>query len=133
MEGYSVRIVNASKRLTQKERVAIKDTSECFKLDEACEGNAVIINPDYYVVLDIHNEKSDNKDYNNYIIVDKDGTKYVTGSDSFFTSFKSIMDEMADAEADMEEGEELEEWSIKVYKMDSKNYKGKQFITCSIV
>jgi hypothetical protein len=26
-----------------------------------------------------------------------------------------------------------EQFSIEVYKKDSKNYKGKQFLTCSIV
>ena len=25
-----------------------------------------------------------------------------------------------------------EEWFLKIYKVDSKNYKGKQFITCSV-
>ena len=41
------------------------------------------------------NEKSDtNKDYNNYMIVDKDGTKYITGSPSFWDSFNEIYEEM---------------------------------------
>ena len=60
-----------------------------------------------------------------YVIVTKDGTKYVTGSNSFITAFEDIEDEMADAGED--------EYEIEVYRMESKNYKGKQFITCSIV
>lgn len=124
MQGYSVSIKEASKKLTAKERIQIKDTTECVKLDEATQENALIITPDYYAVLAIHNEKSDNVDYENYVIVDKDGTKYVTGSESFFTSFIGIAEEMA---------QEDEEWGIKAYRMPSKNYKGKEFLTCSVV
>lgn len=124
MEGYSVKIAEASRELTAKERIAFKDTSDTVKLDLACDDTALIITPVDYVILDIHNEKSDNVDYKNYVIIDKDGTRYVTGSESFFTSFKSIWDEMAG---------ENEEYSVKAYKLDSKNYKGKKFLTCSII
>lgn len=124
MQGYSVSIKETSKKLTAKERIQIKDTTECVKLDEATQENALIIMPDYYAVLAIHNEKSDNVDYENYVIVDKDGTKYVTGSESFFTSFVGIAEEME---------QEDEEWGIKAYRMPSKNYKGKEFLTCSVV
>lgn len=123
MKGYSVEIVETSKNLSAKERVRIKDTTDAIKLDEATQESAIIINPDMYAVLNIHNEKSDNVDYKNYIVVDKDGTKYVTGSESFWSSFMNIYDEM--------DGEQ-EEWGIKVYRAPSKNYKGKDFITCSI-
>lgn len=123
MEGYSVKIAETSKELSAKERIRIKDTTDVVKLDEATQDGAIIINPAMYAVLDIHNEKSDNVDYKNYIVVDKDGTKYVTGSDSFWSSFMNIYEEM--------DGEQ-EEWGIKVYRAPSKNYKGKDFITCSI-
>lgn len=126
MVGYSVKIINSSKELSKKEKVMLKDTSDATKLDEAIQGESIIINPDYYVVLDVHNEKSDNVDYENYIIVDKDGTKYVTGSESFWTTFMGIFEEMTD-------GEDTEEWALKCYKLDSKNYKGKQFLTCSVI
>lgn len=123
MTGYSVEIAETSKQLSAKERIRIKDTTDAIKLDEATQDSAIIINPDMYAVLNIHNEKSDNVDYKNYIVVDKDGTKYVTGSESFWSSFMSIYVEM--------DGEQ-EEWGIKVYRAPSKNYKGKDFITCSI-
>lgn len=123
MEGYSVKIAETSKELTAKERIRIKDTTDAVKLDEATHDGAIIINPAMYAVLDVHNEKSDNVDYKNYIIVDIDGTKYVTGSASFWSSFMNIYEEM--------DGEQ-EEWGIKVYRAPSKNYKGKDFITCSI-
>ena len=124
MTGYSVEIKETSRELTAKQRIALKDTSDAFKLDIACDENAIIIEPVDYAVLAIHNEKSDNVDYENYVIIDKNGDKYVTGSASFWSSFMNIYNEM--------QGEE-EPWSIKAYKLDSKNYKGKKFLTCSII
>lgn len=124
MIGYSVKIVNASKELSARDRVAVKDTTNAISLDEATKGSPLVIGIDYYVELAIHNEKSEDKDYKKYIVVDKAGNKYVTGSESFFTAMLEIMDEMADA------GENFE---IQAYRMPSKNYKGKEFLTCSIV
>ena len=123
MNGYSVSIKESSRELTAKQRIALKDTTTAIKLDEATQVEPVIINVDMYAILDIHNEKSDNPDYENYIVVDKNGTKYVTGSASFWSSFIDIFTEM--------EGED-EAWTLKVYRVPSKNYKGKDFITCSI-
>ena len=124
MEGYSVNIREVSRNITAKERVMLKDTTNAISLDEVTQGAKFVFEPNYYAILDVHNEKSEDKDYSKYVIVNKAGTKLVTGSESFFTSFKSIMDEMSDCD---------EEFSIEVYRMPSKNYKGKEFITCSIV
>lgn len=124
MEGYSVSIAEVSKELTAKERIKIKDTTDAIKLDEATQATEVVIELDFYAILNIHNEKSDNKDYKNYVLVDKNGNKYVTGSESFFTSFIAIYDEMKN---------ENEAWSVKAYRVPSKNYKGKDFLTCAIM
>lgn len=125
MTGYSVNILETSKELKAREKIAIKDTSNAIPLDEIVEvGVPVVITPDWYAVLEIHNEKSEDKDYKKYVIVDKNGEKYVTGSESFFSSFHDIFVDMADEEEDYE---------IECYKMESKNYKGKHFLTCSIV
>lgn len=123
MTGYSVSIAISSKELSAKERIQLKDTTSAIKLDDVTQTEPIIIEPQMYAELDIHNEMSDNKDYKNYIIVDSDGTKYVTGSSSFWSSFMDIASEMEN---------ETEEWAIKVYRVPSKNYKGKEFITCSI-
>lgn len=124
MEGYSVNIREVSRNITSKERVMLKDTTNAISLDEATQGAKFVFEPAYYAILDVHNEKSDDKDYVKYVIVDKGGAKLVTGSESFFTSFRSIMDEMSGCD---------EEFQIEAYRMPSKNYKGKEFITCSIV
>ena len=124
MQGYSVTIKYVSKELSAKERVMIKDTTNAVSLDEVTQGAKFVFEPDYYAILNVHNEKSEDKDYTKYLIVDKGGNKIVTGSESFFTAFNDIMDEM--------EGTD-ETFEIEAYRLPSKNYKGKEFITCSIV
>lgn len=128
MEGYSVSIRETSKQLSAKERIKVKDTTQAISLDDVTQEGDFILSPDAYVILDVHNEKAkegNSKDYVKYVVIDKLGTAYTTGSESFFTSLKSIMEEM-EAEAPGEE------YSITVYRRESKNYKGKSFITCGI-
>lgn len=127
MDGYKARVAVVSKDLSATERIKFKDTSDAIGIDLALKDlESLIISIDYYGVLDIHNEKAeDNKDYKNYVFVTTDGEKYVTGSESLWTSFTDIADELAD--------EGMEEFPpIKFYKKESKNYKGKYFLTCSL-
>ena len=127
MKAYEVSIAGSSKELTAKERIKIKDLSNSQNLDTLTQNeDSVIIDYDYHVILDIHNEKSkDRPDYQNVVVVDKAGNKYNTGSNSFITALDEIIDEMTDA------GEE--NIQIEVYRKPSKNYKGKDFITCSVI
>ena len=120
---FEVKIAETSKELSARERIRLKDTTDAIKLDEATQEEAVIITPIAYAILSVHNDKADDPDYEQYILEDADGTKYVTGSESFWNSFKSIYDEMKD---------EVETWSIKAYRVPSKNYKGKDFFACSL-
>ena len=121
---YSVTVKEVSKDLTHKERVQITDLTDCVKLDKATQEGPVLIDLDYYAVLDIHNEKADDKDYQNYVVVDKNGIRYSTGSKSFFNNLVDICEEMEDSD---------ETWQVKAYRKPSKNREGKDFITCSIV
>lgn len=124
MEGYKATVREASRELTARERIKFKDITGCVSMDAATKEEELIITPISYAIIDVHNENSDNKDYTKYVIEDKSGELFSTGSESFWKSFMDIWDEMLD---------EDEEWSLRVYKKDSANYKGKQFITCSIV
>lgn len=121
---YSVTVKSVSKELSHKERVQLMDTTDCIRLDKETQVAPVVIDVNYYAELSIHNEKADDKDYSNYVVVDKSGTRYITGSVSFFSTFMDIFEEMSGAD---------EEWQLKVYRMPSKNRQGKDFITCSIV
>lgn len=126
MEGYKAVVARASKELSAKEKIMLKDMSDAVKLDDAVKEQAIVIKPDFYAIINVHNEKSDTKDYTKIVIVDGDsGIKYTTGSMPFITTFEDIMQEMEDA------GET--DFSLKVYAKESKNYKGKYFITCSII
>lgn len=129
MADYSVKITNNSRELTAREQISFKDYSNAIALDtELNDDNAsIVITPTAYVELSVHNEHSKNdKDYKKYLIIDNAGNKYVTGSESFFTSFKNIFETMAEVAPN-------EEYSIQVYKKPSKNYQGKHFLTCSIL
>lgn len=125
MTGYEVKIIESSKELSARERISLKNFDEMIALDEAvnAETPRLMIDVSGYVVASVHNEKSDNVNYNKFIIIDKDGQRYITGSNPFFSAFKEIWDEM--------DGEN-EDWSITVYKRESNNYKGKEFLTCTI-
>lgn len=122
--NYSVEIVESSMELNARAKIILKDTSDAYKLDALVGEDAVVITPVDYAILAIHNDKADDPDYKNYLIIDKDEHKYVTGSNSFWNSFINIYKEMK------AEGEDFE---VKIYKLPSKNYNGKSFITCSLV
>ena len=124
-KDYSVTIVNSSKELSPKQRVALKDLSDAKSLGDLKENESIIINPDYSATLKIHNERSETKDYDVFVIVDKSGDKYYTSSESVMSSYQNIEDEMVDYPD--------EDYAIKIYTKPSKNFKGKSFLTCSIV
>lgn len=125
MRTYKVEVGETSRPVTAKERIALKDTTSAVRLDEATtKDGRVLIHVDMWAVLNIHNEASEDKEYQQYVIVDSDGSRYVTGSSNFWDSFLDIYEEMEN---------EDEDWSIVVYRVPSKNYKGKEFLTCAIV
>lgn len=123
---YATTIAFASKELSAVEKVRIKDTKKCIRLDVATSNESITFCPAYYVVLNIHNEKSDDKDYKNFVIVDINGERYVTGSKSFMDAFIDIFDEIKEL---IDDGEAIE---MEVYQLPSKNYSGKKFLTCSL-
>lgn len=123
---YTATIAFASKELSALEKVKLKDVKRAIRLDVATANESITIAPAYYVVIDIHNEKSDDKDYQNYVIVDINGERYVTGSKSFFNAFTDIFDEVKEL---IDDGEAVE---IEIYQLPSKNYSGKKFLSCSL-
>lgn len=124
--NYKAQVIEASKELTGKEKVALKNFADMIQLDEATkEADAgVLIQVAWTAQVAVHNEKADNQDYIKYVYVDKDGTMYISGSEPLYRQYCDIAEDM--------EGEE-EEWGIKVIRKESANYKGKDFLTCVIV
>ena len=128
--NYSATIAESSREFTAKERVMFKDLGNAIKLNDLADGahatgdKAIIDNVVDFAVIAIHNEASEDVDYNNYLIIDGDGNKYYTGSTPFWNSFKSIWDEMHDSG---------EQWGIQLNLIPSKNYAGKTVLTCSLI
>lgn len=125
--NYATAIAESSKELSTREKIKLKDLTSAIGIDKVVEPEKpLVIAPDFYARISIHNEKlpENEQEYETMVIVDKSGTKYYTGSDSAISSFVDIFDEMYDT------GEPFE---IEFYKRESKNYSGKHFITCSLV
>lgn len=130
---YKSTVEFASKTLTARERIKIKDTSDALSLDTATAGttagNPLVIEYDFHAVLSIENDKAENKTYKHLVIVDKSGTKFYTGSDSVMRALSDICDELAD----LAESGDSEPVYIKFFRKPSNNYKGKEFITCALM
>lgn len=123
MANFKTTITRSNKELSAKERIQLKDTADAISLNEVTKDGAFILTPVVWAKLHVSLETdATSKEYDQIVIVDADGQKYSTGSDSFIRSFIDICEEM--------EGEE-EEWAVKVFRLPSKNYSG-DFLTCTI-
>lgn len=127
--NYSATITEASRELTPKERVMFKDLANATNLNDFAKesiasGVKPIITVRDYAVVSVHNEASEDVDYDNYLVVDNEGNKYYTGSVSFWNKFMDIYKEMSTVE---------EEWAIELSLVPSKKYAGKEALTCSLV
>ena len=127
---YSTKIVSSSRELTVKEKITLKDFNDCTGLDTVVTNEQdFIIDPDVIVEVQVHNERAKgDKDYTTIVILDRDGTKYSTSSNSLRDSISDIMDELNDLSA-----EDKADLKIKVFKKPSKNYSGKYFLTATVV
>lgn len=133
MNGYKAVVKESVKGLTAREKIAIKALNDVTELNDlVTPEQAVMINLDNVVTVQVHNEKSDNQDYNKYVYIDKDGTKYVSGSEPLYTTVKDILGDIEDAIADGEM-DEKEDITIKVLKKESANYKGQMFLTAELI
>lgn len=124
--NYSVSIITASRELSVQEKVKLKDTRDAESLEKLSREGAVIVHVTGYTELAIHNEKSEDKDYEQYMLIGSNGEKYITGSSTFYNTFRDIWDELQD------EKMPVEGWAIKVYQLPSKNFKDRNFVTCSL-
>lgn len=123
MSKFVVSIKEASAELTAREKVALKNTTGAIKLDEIVKPDEPLeFVPSFWATLHIENEASSDKEYDQFVVASTTGEKYLTGSETFFRSFKSIWDEM-----------DGEEFTLKVFKLPSKNFQGRYFLTCDIV
>ena len=125
---YTCEIVASSREFTGRERIRIKDKGNAKKLDALTAEGSIFIQVIDWAILRIENDQSNDKVYTNYILLDTDGSKYVTGSESFWSSFKSVFDEL-EAEIDRENNVGI---PFEVYQLPSKKREGKTFLSCSL-
>lgn len=127
MENFTSTIIDSSFEMTARERIKFKDLTDAIKLDkETSENGSLKLTIANFAILQIHNGKSkNNPDYKNYMYIDEEGKKYVSGSESLWNAFKDIYDELhADGDT--------EPITLIFYRVPSKNYAGKDFLTCSL-
>ena len=112
------------RKMDIKERIAIKRFEDATPLYAS-----LLINIDSIACVSVHNEhvkEGENTDYMVYVIVDSDGGKYKTSSESFIKSIEDISDDLTDA------GIEQYPMTIKVCETKSKNNQG-SFFTAVLV
>ena len=134
VKDYEVKIVSVydDSALSLEDRIAMKLFSDNISINGKCEESedkSVVINVANYAVMRVHNERSDNKDYNVFCLIDTDGTHYTTSSESFWNTFSTIADELKDNEIDLAKTP----ITIKCILKPSKNRQGKDFLTCTII
>lgn len=123
-DGYNVTIKETTRELTGKEKVALKLMQDTTSIDDMLDGESSLsIDVDVVALIHVHNEKSDNAEYDVCIIKDKGGNMYKTSSESFISVVFDIIEDMEDVD---------EEWTLKVFKKPSNNFKGKFFITATV-
>lgn len=106
--------------LTVKEKIQFKNLNDSVSVNTLENGTTLTV--DKWGLLQIHNEKLDEPDYQNVVLVTPDGNKYHTSSNSFFMAIDDIQNEL-------DEAGEKGAFDIKIVKKQSKNNSG-QFITC---
>lgn len=128
LKKYGVVITDSSRELNAVERLKFKDTNDAKNIDDIIAGEVTFLELKVaeWVMLKVHNESSETKDYNVLLLVSENGDKYKTGSKSFIDSFSDINDELID------DGINISDVNIKAYKKPSKNFANKSFLLCSI-
>ncbi len=141
-EKYNVQIEEAKSldnhALTARERIMLKDLGDAHDIVTEMgysEDGLIVLEPIFYAVLHVHNEYTKetasgdkNTDYTVFVIITADGTKYKTSSESFTETFKDIWEEIVP-----EIQETGEAFEIKCYGIPSKNYKGNNILSCSLI
>ena len=77
-KDYEVKVVESWKPLSAREKIALKNFNDAIQLDEASKEDNLIIKVQNYAVCEVHNEKSDNKDYKKIVVMAESGERYVT-------------------------------------------------------
>jgi hypothetical protein len=122
---FNVVIEKSLKDVTKKEMLQLKDLADAVRLDQETQehGSVMIYNIQNMVKMFLVSDDPKNpKEYAKTVITDTEGNRFVTGSESFARRAWEIADDMAG-----------EEFGLKVYRRPSKNYPGRDFLSCSVI
>lgn len=125
---FEAKIIRSSRELTAREKIAYKSVQDATNIGTMIDqaGTGFLIEVHTAIHVHVTNDKAKNPEYDQLIIIDKDGEKFNTGSESFMNAFWDIFDELEAADA-------LDEIiTIKAIRRPSKNYDS-GFITCTLV
>lgn len=122
---FNVVIEKSLKEVTKKEMLQLKDLTDAVRLDQATQehGSVMIYNIQNMVKMFLVSDDPKNpQEYAKTVITDTEGNRFVTGSESFARRAWEIADDMAG-----------DEFGLKVYRRPSKNYPGREFLSCSVI
>lgn len=116
---YSVNIsgIYGVDELPVKDEIRVKDFTSFAQVEELVK-NGTIFKPDWLTILGVHNEKSENTDYQVFVLRTEDGGMYYSSSESFAESIKDIIELKDRLNASGEE------WYVVVNEFKSKNNTG---------
>ena len=114
-ERYTAHVEESSHTLSPKQALIMCDMSSHSPLADCVKtGEVIPIDVAGYAVISIHNPKAKKeKNYKYFIVEDKDGKTYYTGSNSFVEQFMFFWDVMKD---------NMDEFQVEVFCQPSQNY-----------
>lgn len=117
---YKAEIVDATRELSKREKIRIKDFQSFLKLQDITD-NTIIENVTGLFSVHVENDKSESKEYTVHVIEVNNGENYVyTSSEAFKESLYDIMFEFLG-----EDGFPVERIDVQVKRIPSKNNSGK--------
>ena len=119
--------VTEGKELNFRERARLVKLAGEKKIDkeiQLAENGKLVIKPDYYAILDVHNPSAENEDYSIMCFVCDDDL-YTTSSETLKDSYLELLELAKDSNESLD-------FPIEIYGVPSKNYSGREFFTCTI-
>lgn len=132
---YTVTVINSSfEKLRGIDKLRYTNFSAMRQMDELVpeDGTKVALEIVGFVQSHIHNGQCENSEYDKMVLIGKDGELYVTGSDSFATSFIEIHDALTADFIDDDIPMNERVYPIIAFKVPSNNIKGKTFLCCGV-
>ena len=120
---FESKIIYVSKEMNARERIAFKNISNSELINSLATDTNIPIS--YWGVVEVHNPRNENPDYQVVIVVTPDGKKYHTSSNSFFMALDEI-------QCELDAADDKDPFGVKVQKKQSKNNSG-TFLTCSLI